>query len=59
MQPDLLDLMKLADDLQEAVEIIQDIQGACPELMDAERMLVRSLAMLKAHVNALLDDGTR
>lgn len=57
--PNLLDLYRLADDLQEACDIIRDMHAPCPELMDAERMLTRSLAMLRAHIEALLDEGAR
>jgi hypothetical protein len=54
MRPSVADLMRALDDLAEVRETIERLEAPTPELMEAERLLLRSLAILHAHMRFLV-----
>ncbi len=56
MRPYIADIMRAVDDLEEARQLMLDTDAPTPEAMEAERLLIRSTAILHAHVKALLTE---
>ena len=54
MRPSVADLMRALDDLAEVRETIERLEAPTPELMEAERLLLRSLAIPLAHMRFLV-----